>query len=95
MGWIEALVNGAIRLVTGVACRVDDGQLRRIPSTGSLILVANHFNFLETPPGARRRPMTSRRAPPGPSFPIARGEREHPDSDPTGYPFLDRSQPLY
>jgi len=61
MGWIEALVNGAIRLVTGVACRVDDGQLRRIPSTGPLILIANHVNFLEAPLGfvrLRPRPVT-------------------------------------
>lgn len=95
MGWIEALVNGAMRLVTGVACRVDDGQLRRIPSTGSLILVANHFNFLGTPPGSRPRPMTFRRTPPGPSFPIARGKREQADSDPTGLPTRERSQPLH
>lgn len=49
MGWVERLVNGAIRLLTGLVCRVDEAQLQRIPRTGPLIIVVNHINFLETP----------------------------------------------
>jgi 1-acyl-sn-glycerol-3-phosphate acyltransferase len=49
MGWIERLVNGAIRLLTGLVCRVDEDQLRRVPQHGPLIIVANHINFVETP----------------------------------------------
>jgi 1-acyl-sn-glycerol-3-phosphate acyltransferase len=49
MGWIERLVNGAIRLLTGLVCRVDEEQLQRIPHHGPLIIVANHINFIETP----------------------------------------------
>ena len=61
MGWTESLVNVAIRLATGLACRVDAGQLRRVPSSGPLILVANHVNFLEAPlvfVRLRPRPVT-------------------------------------
>jgi 1-acyl-sn-glycerol-3-phosphate acyltransferase len=49
MGWIERLVNGAIRLLTGLVCRVDEEQLKRLPWHGPLIVVANHINFIETP----------------------------------------------
>jgi 1-acyl-sn-glycerol-3-phosphate acyltransferase len=49
MRWIERLVNGAIRLLTGLVCRVDEEQLKRIPWRGPLIIVANHVNFVETP----------------------------------------------
>jgi 1-acyl-sn-glycerol-3-phosphate acyltransferase len=61
MGWIERLVNGAIRLLTGLVCRVDEDQLERIPQRGPLIVVANHVNFLETPlvfVRMRPRPVT-------------------------------------
>jgi 1-acyl-sn-glycerol-3-phosphate acyltransferase len=61
MGWIERLVNGAIRLLTGLVCRVDEEQLKRIPWRGPLIIVANHVNFLETPlifVRMRPRPVT-------------------------------------
>ena len=61
MGWIERLVNGAIRLLTGIVCRVDEGQLKRIPWRGPLIIVANHINFVETPllfVRLRPRPVT-------------------------------------
>ena len=49
MRWSELLVNGVIRFLTGVACRVDEAPLRSIPPHGPLILVANHTNFLEAP----------------------------------------------
>jgi 1-acyl-sn-glycerol-3-phosphate acyltransferase len=61
MGWTESRVSGAIRLVTGLAYCVDDGRLRRVPSTGPLFLVANHVNFLEAPlvfVRLRPRPVT-------------------------------------
>jgi 1-acyl-sn-glycerol-3-phosphate acyltransferase len=43
------LVNGTIRGLTRLLCRVDDGELARVPDRGPLILVANHINFLEVP----------------------------------------------
>jgi len=43
------LVNGAIKGITRLLCRVDDAQLVRVPERGPLILVANHINFLEVP----------------------------------------------
>jgi 1-acyl-sn-glycerol-3-phosphate acyltransferase len=43
------LVNGTIKGLTRVLCRVDDSQLTRVPQHGPLILVSNHINFLEVP----------------------------------------------
>lgn len=43
------LVNGTIKGLTRILCRVDDAQLALIPQQGPLILVANHINFLEVP----------------------------------------------
>ncbi len=43
------LVNGTIRGLTRLLCRVDDAELARVPECGPLILVANHVNFLEVP----------------------------------------------
>lgn len=40
-----SLVKGAIRIL----CRVDDSQTSRVPPHGSLIIAANHINFLEVP----------------------------------------------
>lgn len=45
----ERVVNGTIRRLTRVACRVDDAELSKIPACGPLILVCNHINFLEVP----------------------------------------------
>lgn len=45
----EWVVNGTIRQLTRVACRVDDVDLAKIPRSGPLILVCNHINFLEVP----------------------------------------------
>jgi len=41
------LVNGTIRRLVRMVCRVDDGQVVRIPTQGPLIIVANHINFIE------------------------------------------------
>jgi 1-acyl-sn-glycerol-3-phosphate acyltransferase len=43
------LVNGSIKGLLRVLCRVDDAQLESVPERGPLILVANHVNFLEVP----------------------------------------------
>ncbi len=45
----EWVVNGTIRRLTRVACRVDDAELAKVPPSGPLILVVNHINFLEVP----------------------------------------------
>jgi 1-acyl-sn-glycerol-3-phosphate acyltransferase len=42
-------VNGALKGLTGLLCRVDEDPLARIPLRGPLILVTNHVNFLEVP----------------------------------------------
>ena len=42
-------VNGTAWRLSRLACRVDAGELARIPSRGPLLLVANHVNFLEVP----------------------------------------------
>ncbi len=41
------LVNAMIRRLTRMVCRVDDGQVVRIPTQGPLIIVSNHINFIE------------------------------------------------
>jgi 1-acyl-sn-glycerol-3-phosphate acyltransferase len=38
-----------VKGLTTVLCRVDGEQLKRVPTTGPLILVSNHVNFLEAP----------------------------------------------
>ncbi|MEA1976720.1 MAG: lysophospholipid acyltransferase family protein [Chloroflexota bacterium] len=41
------LVNATIKRLTRMVCRVDDGQVVRIPTQGPLIIVSNHINFIE------------------------------------------------
>jgi 1-acyl-sn-glycerol-3-phosphate acyltransferase len=43
------LVTASIKTLARALCRVDDGQLARVPQQGPLILVGNHVNFLEAP----------------------------------------------
>lgn len=43
------VVNGALKNLTRLLCRIDAKQLARVPQTGPLILVSNHINFLEVP----------------------------------------------
>jgi len=45
----EQVVNTTIKGITSLICRVDDAQLRRVPSHGPLIIISNHVNFLEAP----------------------------------------------
>jgi 1-acyl-sn-glycerol-3-phosphate acyltransferase len=45
----EQVTNRAVKWVTSALCRVDAGQLARIPTQGPLIIVTNHINFLEAP----------------------------------------------
>jgi 1-acyl-sn-glycerol-3-phosphate acyltransferase len=43
------LVNATIKRLVRMVCRVDDGQVGRIPTQGPLIIVSNHVNFIEPP----------------------------------------------
>jgi 1-acyl-sn-glycerol-3-phosphate acyltransferase len=49
MRLVEAVVNTIIRFVTRVGCRIHGEDLSRIPSSGPLIIAANHINSLEVP----------------------------------------------
>lgn len=49
MSLAGSLVNASLKGITRILCRVDDQALARIPSSGPLILVANHINFIEVP----------------------------------------------
>ena len=42
-------INAVLRLVFGLACRVDAKDVQKIPLDGPLILVGNHITFLEVP----------------------------------------------
>lgn len=58
---LARLVNAILRLLTGVLCRMDAGELKRIPARGPLIVIGNHVNFLEVPTLLSRlgpRPVT-------------------------------------
>jgi|YNPNPStandDraft_1061719.scaffolds.fasta_scaffold00098_5 1-acyl-sn-glycerol-3-phosphate acyltransferase len=58
---ITWLVNTTLRFLTGILCRMDADELKRIPPRGPLILVGNHINFLEVPVLVTRvwpRPVT-------------------------------------
>jgi 1-acyl-sn-glycerol-3-phosphate acyltransferase len=57
----EILTNLVVKGLTTVLCRVDGEQLKRVPTTGPLIMVSNHVNFLEAPAVYTRlmpRPLT-------------------------------------
>lgn len=58
---IRRFLNLCMRMITGTLCRIDAGQLERIPDFGPLLLVTNHVNFLEAPVLISRiqpRPLT-------------------------------------
>ena len=43
------VVNNSIKQITRMLCKIDDQQIRKVPSRGPLILVTNHINFIEVP----------------------------------------------
>ena len=43
------LFDGIVNLLLRVVCRIDDGELEKLPGTGPLLLIFNHINFLEAP----------------------------------------------
>jgi len=45
----QSFINGFIRILLNIACRIDTSELDKIPATGPYILVTNHINFLEAP----------------------------------------------
>lgn len=49
MSWKVRLMNGFLRLVFRLICRIDVEELRKVPENGPLIIVGNHINFLEAP----------------------------------------------
>jgi 1-acyl-sn-glycerol-3-phosphate acyltransferase len=42
-------VNRVIKTLTHILCRIDAGDLAKVPIEGPLILVCNHVNFLDIP----------------------------------------------
>jgi len=45
----ERITNFVVKGITVALCRVDSDPLKRVPTTGPLIIVTNHINFLEAP----------------------------------------------
>jgi 1-acyl-sn-glycerol-3-phosphate acyltransferase len=45
----ETVVNLIIRFLLLFLCKIDYGELRKIPKVGPLILFGNHINFLDAP----------------------------------------------
>jgi 1-acyl-sn-glycerol-3-phosphate acyltransferase len=43
--WVAPIVNG----ILGTVCRLDLGELAKVPRKGPLIIAMNHINFLEAP----------------------------------------------
>jgi 1-acyl-sn-glycerol-3-phosphate acyltransferase len=43
------VVTPVVKFLLGLACRVNDEELSKVPSHGPLIIVTNHINFLEVP----------------------------------------------
>lgn len=61
MSFTQQVVVAALRGITRLLCRIDDGQLERVPKKGPLIVVTNHVNILEIPiifAGLWPRPVT-------------------------------------
>ena len=42
-------VNGIIKTWTQIVCKIDAGELSKVPAKGPLIIISNHVNFLEAP----------------------------------------------
>lgn len=46
---LACIVNFILRLLTGIACKMDVAEINKVPMQGPLILIGNHINFLEAP----------------------------------------------
>ena len=58
---IKSVTNAVLYTLTSIGCRIEDDELKKVPSQGPLIAVANHINFLEVPINILRlapRPVT-------------------------------------
>jgi 1-acyl-sn-glycerol-3-phosphate acyltransferase len=49
MSMAASVVNATLKQIARVVCQVDDSQLANVPTSGPLILVTNHINFIEVP----------------------------------------------
>lgn len=49
MRYASRFVSPSIKSALKALCRVDSGELSRVPDRGPLIIVINHINFLEVP----------------------------------------------
>jgi len=49
MSIFQSSVNGIIKVILRIICRIDTSELHKIPGKGPYILVTNHINFLEAP----------------------------------------------
>lgn len=49
MSFAVRIVDPVLAFVLRLFCRVDAGEIRKIPATGPLIIIMNHINFLEVP----------------------------------------------
>jgi 1-acyl-sn-glycerol-3-phosphate acyltransferase len=49
MSFLTNLVNTAVKIVTGILCKIDKSEFHKMPKKGPLILAANHISFLELP----------------------------------------------
>lgn len=45
----ERIVNGIIRAILRILCRIDDSEVSRLPLQGPYLLAVNHINFLDIP----------------------------------------------
>ncbi len=43
------ILTPVVKFLLGLACKVDDAELCKVPNRGPLIIVINHINFLEVP----------------------------------------------
>lgn len=56
------IVNGLIKIILRVICKIDASELKKVPTQGPMILVVNHVNFLDVPlivSHMGKRPMTA------------------------------------
>ena len=45
----KLVLRVAVKALSSLLCKVDGDQLSKVPSTGPLIIAANHVNFLDAP----------------------------------------------